>query len=89
MERVNPMRKRCGLRRVKRASLQQRSISAMFIRPFLFNEGHSLGSAADTPDKVTDLAICHFMSVAGGTLCFAKPDITADRDMEYIATVTV
>ena len=40
-----------------------RAFSEKFQIPvhFFKNEGHSLGSAADTPDKVTDLAICHFM----------------------------
>ena len=33
------------------------------------------------------IAICHFMSVAGGTFTVDKPDITADKDTEYIATV--
>ena len=57
-----------------------------------FYEKKSLGgsgAAWDVQKVDLGIAICHFMSVAGGTLRFAKPDITADRDMEYIATVTV
>jgi len=29
------------------------------------------------------------MSIAGGDLSLAKPDISTDKDTEYIATVTV
>lgn len=35
------------------------------------------------------IALCHFMSVAGGTFAITDPGITTDEDMEYIATVTV
>ena len=49
------------------------------------------GSDASWDVQKVDLgiAICHFMSIAGGTLSVAKPDITTDKDTEYIATVTL
>ena len=50
----------------------------------------SSGDAAWDIQKVDiGIAICHFMSVAGGTLTVKKPDITADKNKEYIATVNL
>lgn len=47
------------------------------------------GAAWDVQKVDLGIAIYHFMTIAGGTLSIAKPDITADKDTEYIATVTV
>ena len=47
------------------------------------------GAAWDVQKIDLGIAICHFMSIAGGTLSVAKPDITTDKDTEYIATVTL
>ena len=57
-----------------------------------FYEKKTLGSgdaAWDVQKVDLGIAICHFMSVAGGTLSFVKPDIKAANDTEYIATVTL
>lgn len=35
------------------------------------------------------IALCHFMSVAGGTCSLAEPDIACPEGTEYIATVTL
>lgn len=47
------------------------------------------GAAWDVQKVDLGIAICHFMSIAGGTLKTEKPDIASDRDAEYIATVTL
>lgn len=49
----------------------------------------SSGAKWDVQKVDLGIAICHFMSIAGGTLSVTKPDITADNDMEYIATITL
>lgn len=35
------------------------------------------------------IALCHFMTVAGGTCEISKPDIKVEDEMEYIVSVTV
>ena len=57
-----------------------------------FYEKKTLGgsdAAWDVQKVDLGIAICHFMSIAGGDLSLAKPDISTDKDTEYIATVTV
>ena len=49
----------------------------------------SNGAAWDVQKVDLGIAICHFMSIAGGTLSVIKPDISAANDIEYIATVTL
>lgn len=49
----------------------------------------SNGAAWDVQKVDLGIAICHFMSIAGGTLSVTKPDISAANDIEYIATVTL
>lgn len=49
----------------------------------------SNGAAWDVQKVDLGIAICHFMSIAGGTLSVATPDISAANDTEYIATVTL
>ena len=47
------------------------------------------GAAWDVQKVDLGIAICHFMTIAGGTLSIAKPSIPAAQDTEYIATVTL
>ena len=47
------------------------------------------GAAWDVQKVDLGIAICHFMSVAGGVLSVAEPDISVGKDTEYIATVTL
>ncbi|MBP1537814.1 MAG: nitroreductase family protein [Ruminococcus sp.] len=57
-----------------------------------FFEKKTLDSGAvswDVQKVDMGIALCHFMTVAGGALSIAKPDLTADKDTEYIATVTL
>lgn len=49
----------------------------------------SNGAAWDVQKVDVGIAICHFMSIAGGTLSVTKPDISAANDTEYIATITL
>ncbi|MBQ8921601.1 MAG: nitroreductase [Oscillospiraceae bacterium] len=57
-----------------------------------FYEKHSIGgsgAAWDVQKVDLGIALCHFMTVAGGTLRVAEPHIAAAKDTEYIATVTL
>ena len=57
-----------------------------------FYEKHSIGGADaawDVQKVDLGIALCHFMTVAGGTLSIAQPDLDAAQDTEYIATVTI
>ncbi|MCR4962481.1 MAG: nitroreductase [Firmicutes bacterium] len=58
-----------------------------------FYEKHTLGNGArgawDVQKIDIGIAICHFMSVAGGALTIAEPGIDHREDIEYIATVSV
>ncbi|SEL34018.1 Nitroreductase [Ruminococcus sp. YRD2003] len=57
-----------------------------------FYEKHTLasgGAAWDVQKVDVGIAICHFMSIAGGTLSFEKPETAVGKDTEYIATVTL
>ena len=49
----------------------------------------SNGAAWDVQKVDLGIAICHFMSIAGGTLSINKPNISTANDTEYIATVTL
>ena len=57
-----------------------------------FYEKHSIGSADaawDVQKVDLGIALCHFMCIAGGQLSIADPKLAAEKDTEYIATVTV
>lgn len=57
-----------------------------------FYEKHTIGgsgTAWDVQKVDTGIAICHFMTIAGGRLSIADPNIVTDKDTEYIATVTL
>ncbi|MBQ9423934.1 MAG: hypothetical protein IJU32_10165 [Pyramidobacter sp.] len=59
---------------------------------FHFYEKHTLsseGAAWDVQKIDMGIALCHFMSIAGGTLSLADPGITVGEKSEYLATVTV
>ncbi|WP_407399040.1 nitroreductase family protein [Anaerovibrio sp.] len=60
---------------------------------FHFYEAHtkSLQERASWDVQKIDMgiALCHFMSVAGGNCSLAEPDIVCPEGTEYIATVTV
>ncbi len=60
---------------------------------FHFYEKHSKGFTASTEWDVQaidmGIAICHFMSVAGGTLEKRDPGIETDEATEYMATVVI
>ena len=47
------------------------------------------GAAWDVQKVDLGIAICHFMSIAGGKLGISDPKIAAESDTEYIATVTL
>lgn len=52
-------------------------------------DGYKSGAAWDVQKIDVGIAICHFMSVAGGKLAVTDPEIPAGENIEYIATVTV
>lgn len=57
-----------------------------------FYEKHGLaGGGAEWDVQKVDMgiALCHFMRIAGGTLSIDDPQIAAEADLEYIATVTL
>lgn len=60
---------------------------------FHFYEKHMDGYKSSAPWDVQKIdmgiALCHFMSVAGGKFSVEDPEITPPANTEYIATVTV
>lgn len=57
---------------------------------YLKHPSSNRGSVAWDVQKIdVGIAICHFMSITGGEFSIADPKITADENMEYIATVTI
>ena len=57
-----------------------------------FYEKHTIGgndTAWDVQKVDLGIAICHFMSIVGGRLSITDPNIAADKDTEYIATITI
>lgn len=53
------------------------------------NKGYTGEKTGDMQKIDIGIALCHFMLIAGGTLSVADPGISAAKDTEYIATVTV
>ena len=53
------------------------------------NKGYTGEKTGDMQKIDIGIALCHFMLIAGGTLSVSDPGISAAKDTEYIATVTI
>lgn len=53
------------------------------------NKGYASEGGGDMQKVDMGIALCHFMSVAGGEFALEDPGIAVGEGMEYIATVTV